>query len=150
MLVRVYGDDGPRLNELVEIVGVVGGGLTTTGLEVTEEDDALTGQRMEDEQAWDPPTSKVARFHALSWRGWTRRHPVPPGVLDASTADSIRIALLERLSMALDGDSIGAEYALCALLASVDKRKDGRAVGRYRWACSVTRCACRPHRPKPS
>ena len=84
---------------------------------------------MEDEQAWDPPTSKVARLHALSWRRLDPSHPVPPGALDKATADSIRIALLERLSMALDGDAIGAEYALCALLASVDKRKDGRAVG---------------------
>jgi hypothetical protein len=129
VLVRVYGDDGPRLNELVEIVGVVGGGLATTGLEVTEEDDAFDRQRLEDEQAWDPPTSKVARLHALSWRRLDPSYPVPPGVLDASTADSIRIALLDRLASALDGDSIGAEYALCALLASVDKRKDGRAVG---------------------
>ena len=82
VLVRVYGDDGPRLNELVEIVGVVGGGLTTTGLEVNDEDDAFDRQRMEDEQAWDPPTSKVARLHALSWRRLDPSHPVPPGALD--------------------------------------------------------------------
>ena len=93
------------------------------------EDDAFDRQRMEDEQAWDPPTSKVARLHALSWRRLDPSHPVPPGALDKATADSIRIALLERLALALDGDAIGAEYALCALLASVDKRKDGRAVG---------------------
>ena len=93
-----FASTATRLNELVEIVGVVGGGLTTTGLEVNEEDDAFDRQRMEDEQAWDPPTSKVARLHALSWRRLDPSHPVPPGALDKATADSIRIALLERLS----------------------------------------------------
>jgi hypothetical protein len=132
VLVRIYGTEegGPRLNELIGIVGIVGGGLATTGLGMAEaDDDAFDQQRLEDEAAWDPPLSKVARLHALSWRRLDPSHPVLPGALDGATAENVRIALLERLALALGGDAIAAEYALCALLAAVDKRKDGRAVG---------------------
>ena len=91
--------------------------MTTTGLEVTDEDDAFDRQRLEDEQAWDPPTSKVAATCAVV----AKIGPVSSRAarrFDKATADSIRIALLERLALALDGDSVGAEYA-CVLYLRV-------------------------------
>lgn len=126
-LVRIYGDEEPKLHDLIEVIGIVGsdGSLPPAEDEAEVTDDIHA--------AWAPPLSKAARLHALRWRvleSWYPLHkPLPAPVADGDeTWASARRLLLDYLTSALYGDATTAEYILLALIA----RPIGRSPDRER------------------
>ena len=134
-VVRVYGPCVPKLNDVVEFVGVLGGSAIaapeSAGLDPAPEGlDDYEAERLEDEGAWDPPTSRVARLHCVSYRVLPEWHPrAAPDGFDASEASEARRDVLEVLTGACAGDAVAGEFALLALLAKTEKRHTTRVVG---------------------
>lgn len=129
-LLRIYGDEEPKLHNLIEVIGVVG----SDGSLLPAEDEAEVTDDIH--AAWAPPLSKAARLHALRWRvldDWYPLHkplPLPRADGDESWA-SARHVLLDYLTSSLYGDATTAEYVLLALIAKPLGRSPDRdrAVG---------------------
>lgn len=102
-LISIYGREAPRINELVEVVGLLAAAPPPGGGD---------GDPWDDE--WEPVASEVARVHALWWRRLDEQHPTtaPP----TSRWEELRTLALGFLTEALYGDAATAEYVLLALL----------------------------------
>ncbi|KAH8065274.1 hypothetical protein JL720_12879 [Aureococcus anophagefferens] len=109
-VVRVYGPSVPKLNDLVEFVG-----------------------ELEDDSAWDPPLSRVARLHCVSYRVLDEWYPRGGGAdMSPSDAEAARADVLDVFAAALGGDRAAAEYCLYALCAKTEKRHATKARPRAR------------------
>jgi len=139
-VVRVYGPSVPKLNDLVEFVGVLGGSPTAepasagaSALEGGPDDlDDYAMQELEDDSAWDPPLSRVARLHCVSYRVLDEWYPRGGGAdMSPSDAEAARGDVLDVLAAALGGDRAAAEYCLYALCAKTEKRHATKVVGAF-------------------
>lgn len=99
-LISVYGREAPRINQLVEVVGLLAAAPVPGG------DDPWDDE-------WEPVASEVARVHALWWRRLDEQHPAAP---PTSRWEDSRALALGFLTKALYGDAATAEYVLLALL----------------------------------
>ncbi|KAJ8598470.1 hypothetical protein CTAYLR_010110 [Chrysophaeum taylorii] len=124
-VIRFYGAETPLLNQIVEVVGVVGS------------DEAIAppveGQPRDefDNALWDPPLSMVARIHALCWRRLDDWFPLaaplaPPDSQGDERWEAMRSRALAYLTQAFYGDAATAEYILLALLAKPIGRSNDR------------------------
>lgn len=124
VLVKLYDGADTKLNEVVEVFGVLG------APELNDTD--MDGDFAEEEVALHPPTSQVPRLHAMVVR--TSPPPVaqvpPPEALRAA-APELRRHVVGLLAGALGGDVIAAEYALMNLVSRVYSRQQPLALGKF-------------------
>lgn len=124
-LIRFYGSgDGPKLNSLVEVLGVLG---------------QQRGQGDDDDDEvslfWDrKPTSHriVVRMHAMRWRVLADSFPLAlPSMPDQGDErwEAGRAGVLDYLTRVLYGDATTAELVLLALIAKPASRHEDRAIG---------------------
>lgn len=116
-VVHVYeGNNGMKLNDLVEVLGVLSRvpDLACQGMEGEDEEDALASRI---------PTSMAPRIHAVSVR--KINSILPENMYKVETAVEIQEArsqIISFLSSVLGGDILAAEYLLMLLISRVHMR----------------------------
>eukprot|EP00041_Stephanoeca_diplocostata_P009900 m.156599 g.156599 ORF g.156599 m.156599 type:complete len:482 (-) comp17940_c0_seq2:868-2313(-) len=131
VMVKIYGQEAPKITQLVEIMGVYEIDPTIGVQDFAAEDDF--GDMADELRAHNPPASIIPRVHCISVTPLAHANPVVPGMQAVTpemhsvvgrTAPAVRNALIKYIQHAVGVSSINAEFILLHLLSSVHNRQD--------------------------
>ena len=114
-VVHIYdGSGGVKLNDMVEVVGVLSRVPGLAPYDAMDEDHEGIASKI--------PTSVAPRVHAISISKLSSPCPEPHTPLDSSTIQQARAQTKEFLAALLGGDEVAAEYLLIQIISRVHMR----------------------------
>jgi len=122
-IVKLYQETDWKLNDMIEVVGILGVGSSSPP-ESSLESDFMSLEI----SARQPPASLVPRVHCISHKV----NPTPTGLetLSQSQCEEIRPTAIRLLMDYLEGDRLAAEYVLLWISSGVLSRVDDVIVGK--------------------
>lgn len=132
VIIKAYGGENElRLNEVVEVVGVLvrTPEVQAVAAAAAAEDAFVAGE----DAVHNPPHSRVPRLHAVVMHrvgdGTAGIAAACPAAAEVNAAAELRLRVAAALTAALGGDTAATEFALAALLARVHSRDP--TIGHY-------------------